>query len=88
MNADSKASKARKSGNSDETVGRIELHDLAVAHMQAVWSAERMSELPKPFEESFRLVESVDLLERVSKIGTRIEEPVSLRHAGKGRRSQ
>src|ERR1017187_7666262 len=63
LNADSKASKARKSGNSDETVGRIELHDLAVAHMQAVWSAERMSELPKPFEESFRLVESVDLLE-------------------------
>ena len=48
----------------------IYLDDLATAHEQSIWSSEYISALPNPFERSFRLVETVDLLNRVSKIGT------------------
>jgi hypothetical protein len=47
----------------------IRLDDLAAAHVESVWSSESISSLPNPFERSFRLVESVDLLNRVRKIG-------------------
>jgi hypothetical protein len=47
----------------------IRLDDLATAHAESVWSSEYISALPNPFERSFRLVETVDLLNRVSKIG-------------------
>ena len=49
----------------------IYLDDLATAHEQSIWSSEYIGQrLPNPFERSFRLVETVDLLNRVSKIGT------------------
>jgi hypothetical protein len=47
----------------------IRLDDLATAHFESVWSSESISALLNPFERSFRLVESVELLNRVSKIG-------------------
>jgi len=53
----------------------IRLDDLATAHAQSVWSSEYIAALPNPFERSFRLVETVDLLNRVSKIGAVTEMP-------------
>jgi hypothetical protein len=69
------------------TEGRkaIRLDDLATAHAQSVWSSEYSSALPNPFERSFRLVESVDLLNRVSKIGAVAEmAPMYSSSTGKG----
>jgi hypothetical protein len=51
----------------------IRLDDFAAAHVESVWSSELISNLPNPFERSFQLVESVDLLRRVSKIGAAVE---------------
>jgi hypothetical protein len=63
----------------------IRLDDLATAHAQSVWSSEYISALPNPFERSFRLVETVDLLNRVSKIGAVTEmAPMYSPHTGKG----
>jgi hypothetical protein len=63
----------------------IRLGDLATAHAQSVWSSEHISALPNPFKSSFRLVENVDLLNRISKIGavTEMAPTCSLR-TGKG----
>jgi Bacterial TniB protein len=64
----------------------IRLHDFATAHMQSIWSSETISALPNPFERSFRLVESVDLLIRVSKIGASTEmSPMLAPRIGKAR---
>jgi hypothetical protein len=64
----------------------IRLDDFATAHMQSIWSSEYISALPNPFERSFRLVESVDLLNRVSKIGAGTEmAPMITPRIGKGR---
>jgi hypothetical protein len=61
----------------------IRLDDLAAAHIESVWSSESASTLPNPFERSFRLVESVDLLNRASKIGAVAEmAPVYSPRAG------
>jgi hypothetical protein len=51
----------------------IRLDDFAAAHVESVWSSELISDLPNPFERSFQLVESVDLLSRVSKLGAVVE---------------
>jgi hypothetical protein len=64
----------------------IRLDDLATAHAQSVWSSEYIAALPNPFERSFRLVESVDLLNQVSKIGSvTVAAPMNSSSAGKDR---
>jgi hypothetical protein len=72
---------------SDSKADSILLHDLATAHIQSAWSSDDTN----PFETSFQLVASVDLLDRVSKIGTKIEEEeedLHPRRRAKGQRSQ
>ena len=57
----------------------IVLGDLHAAHMQSIWTNE-VSELPKPFESDFVLVESNDLLDRANKIGRLIDlQPTATR---------
>jgi hypothetical protein len=67
----------------------IRLDDLATAHAQSVWSRDHITALPNPFERSFRLVETVDLLHQVSKIGAVIEmAPMHWSSSGKEQRRQ
>lgn len=53
----------------------IELQDLHDAFLQSIWSSTQAKDLPRPFEKGFTPVENIDLLERVAKIGVRIEPP-------------
>jgi hypothetical protein len=63
----------------------IRLDDLATAHAQSVWSIEYIATLPNPFERNFRLVETIDLLNRVSKVGAVAEmTPMYPSLTGKG----
>ena len=48
----------------------ITLKDLHVAHMQAIWSAQRIPDLPMPFEAGFQSSPTPEILDRVSRIGT------------------
>jgi hypothetical protein len=63
----------------------LTLEDLNTAHLQAIWSRQRLADLPKPFERGFKPEQTVDVLNRVSRIGTVIEpSPMSgRRKAGK-----
>jgi ABC-type dipeptide/oligopeptide/nickel transport system ATPase subunit len=53
----------------------ISLSDLHNAHVQSVWAAHRINELPRPFLEDFNTGETVDLLNRANQIGRAIEQP-------------
>jgi len=53
----------------------ITLKDLHTAHMEAIWSPQRVRDLPKPFESPSLAPMTVDLLERVSQIGSVMEPP-------------
>lgn len=66
----------------------ISLDDLNRAHMEAIWSRERIAGLPKSFERDFQLVNGSVVLDAVDKIGTAIENaPTSARcNARKPRR--
>jgi hypothetical protein len=58
----------------------ISLDDLNRAHMEAIWSRERIPDLPKPFECNFQLMNGPVLADLVEKIGTAIEiTPTSAR---------
>lgn len=82
------ASLLRQTLRNADVEGRrvIRLDDFATAYVQSIWSSEYISALPNPFERGFQLVESVDLLNRVSKIGASTEmAPMITAHIGKGR---
>jgi hypothetical protein len=53
----------------------IELDGLHEAFLQTVWRSAQTKDLPRPFEEGFTPAETVDLLERVARIGVRVEPP-------------
>jgi hypothetical protein len=57
----------------DSNKASIDLEDLNIAHVQAIYSSETDRARLKPFESGFALVQTVDILDRVSKIGTVIE---------------
>jgi hypothetical protein len=52
----------------------VTLRDLNVAHMQAIWSIQRIPGLPKPFEAEFKVEKNMDILDRVSRIGIVTED--------------
>lgn len=47
----------------------ILLKDLSAAHLQAIWSRESVTGLPKPFEASFKPIENTEMMECVGQIG-------------------
>lgn len=55
----------------------ISLEDLALAHDEAVWSRNGLSDIASPFSYSFSPLPSKDLLAKISKIGTSVEEVVT-----------
>jgi DNA transposition AAA+ family ATPase len=57
----------------------ITLNDLHHAHIQSMWAAHRLAELPKPFLDDFDTGETADLLSRASQIGKAIEPPAATR---------
>lgn len=58
----------------DGKTDSITLNDLAAAHEQSAWDSENLLGIPNPFDRNFQLVASVDLMDRVSKIGKKIED--------------
>lgn len=53
----------------------ITLKDLHNAHLQSIWTAQRLPGLPQPFAEKFATEETVDVLQKVRKIGSAIDIP-------------
>lgn len=67
----------------------ITLRDLHNAHMEAIWSAQRNPDLPKPFDARFHLERTIEVLDRVSRIGTFTEETATPRRkVRQGRRER
>jgi hypothetical protein len=59
---------------------QITMADLHTAHMESVWMAQRLPDLPRPFLSSSLAEPTADLLERVAQIGTASEAtPISNR---------
>jgi hypothetical protein len=63
----------------------ITLNDLNIAHMQAIWSIQRIPGLPKPFEAKFRVEKNMDILDQVSRIGIVNEDLVVVSRRGANR---
>jgi Cdc6-like AAA superfamily ATPase len=59
----------------DDQRKSIALEDLHLAHMQAIFSHETTRDRIKPFERSFSLVATVEILDRAGNIGEVIEMP-------------
>jgi len=53
----------------------ISLEDLAQAHGEAVWAQERTSDMPSPFDRSFAVTPTEELLAQVRRIGESALEP-------------
>src|ERR1035437_140076 len=67
----------------------ILLKDLNAAHLQAIWSRETVTGLPKPFEASLMPIESSEILQCVGQIGKALEPlPKPTRSVTLGRRTQ
>jgi len=47
----------------------ISIEDLALAHMESVWSKETLSDINSPFSRDFKPVPTIALLESIAKIG-------------------
>jgi len=62
----------------------IGLSDLLRAHDQSVWAKDGLDSLPSPFSRAFSTQPTEDLLARILRIGTPVEEtPVPRRRAGR-----
>jgi hypothetical protein len=48
----------------------ITLDDLNIAYERSVWDQRAFSDLPRPFARTFEMAPNVDLLHRVSRIGS------------------
>jgi hypothetical protein len=53
----------------------ITLEDLHVAHLDSIWVAQRLPDLPQPFGQPSNLAITVDLIQKVGRIGTTIDLP-------------
>jgi hypothetical protein len=58
----------------DESRTRITLEHLVQAHDQSVWSRDGLSDVASPFRRGFTAIPSEDLLTKISRIGTPVEE--------------
>ena len=66
----------------------ITLADLLKAHNQAVWTEDGVISLPSPFAKAFDTSPTEDLLARIRKIGTPIEEVTTSRSRMRGKSGQ
>ena len=66
----------------------ITLKDLHVAHMEAIWSSQRIPDLPKPFDARSQLEPTLEILDRVGRIGTLTEETTARRRQVRQRRQE
>jgi hypothetical protein len=67
------------------TVTLAEMHE---AHLQAIWSVQRLQDLPQPFSSGFRLEGKRELLQQANRLGTpAVDQIARSRTARKSRRT-